>query len=292
VVVRDGRIIGERYAPGFHDHMPLPGWSMTKAVVGTLAGILVADGSLALNDRELLPEWKRPDPRADITVEDLLRMRSGLRFVENYSNPGSDVVRMLFEQKDAAAFAARLPLKHTPGTVWSYSSGTTNILCRIIRDRVGDADYLEWPRRVLFEPIGMSSAVMEPDAAGTFVGSSFMLATARDWARLGQLYLDGGMWQGRRVISENWIRFAMTPTPQAVNYGAHWYLRLNPELGGDTDEAARIPGDAFHALGHEGQTLTVVPSRSLVIVRLGLSIYPDAWNHARFVSEVLDATAS
>src|SRR5262249_44490799 len=155
----DGRIIGERYAPGISENTPLPGWSMTKGVFGTLTGILVDQGALSLGDTDLLPEWKRPDPRAEITLEDLLRMRSGLRFVENYSNPGSDVVRMLFDEQDTAAFAARRPLTSKPGTTWSYSSGSTNIVSRIIRARVGEEHYLEWPRRVLFDPIGMGSAV-------------------------------------------------------------------------------------------------------------------------------------
>lgn len=291
VVVKDGRIVGERYAPGIAEDTPLPGWSMTKSVLGTLVGILVGEGTLSLSDTELLPEWKRPDPRADIRLEDLLRMRSGLRFVESYSNPGSDVVRMLFAQPDAARFSASLPLTAKPGTAWSYASGTTNILSRIVRARVGEEEYSHWPRRVLFDPIGMTSAVMEPDASGTFVASSFMLATARDWARLGQLYLQDGIWDGQRVLSQSWIRFSTSPTPQSDDgmYGAHWWLTLQPELGGGTAEAARIPEDAFFALGHEGQTLTVIPSRGLVIVRLGLSIYIDAWNHAAFVADVLDA---
>jgi CubicO group peptidase (beta-lactamase class C family) len=289
VVVQDGRIVGERYAPGITAHTPLPGWSMTKSVLGSLVGILVEEGKLSLDETELLPEWKRPDARAEIRFEDLLRMRSGLRFVENYANPASDVVRMLFEQPDSARFAASLPLAAKPGTVWSYSSGTTNIISRIVRERVG-ADYLDWPRRVLFDPIGMTSAVMEPDASGTFVCSSFMLATARDWARFGQLHVQEGMWEGRTVVPRRWIDYMTTPTPESdrQSFGAHWWLKISPELGGDTPDAGRIPADAYFALGHEGQTLTIVPSRRLVIVRLGLSIYIDAWNHARFVTDVID----
>ena len=264
---------------------------MSKSVLGALIGILVGQHRLSLDQRALRPEWCAPaDPRGRITVEDLLRMRSGLQFDETYSNPSSDVVRMLFACPDAAAFAAAQPLVCEPGTQWNYSSGTTNILSAIVRATVGEADYLTFPGRALFDPVGMPSAVMEPDASGTFVASSFMLASARDWARFGQLYLQDGVWNGRRILPEGWVEFSVRPTPQSDGrYGAHWWLALQKELGGGTPAAERIPADAFHAFGHEGQTLTVIPSRSMVIVRMGLSIHVDAWNHAGFVSDVLEA---
>jgi CubicO group peptidase (beta-lactamase class C family) len=291
VVVRNGRIVAERYAPGISSKTPLPGWSMTKSVLGALVGILVGDDRLSLDDRELVPEWRAPDPRAEIELEDLLRMRSGLKFSEVYSDLSSDVVKMLFGSPDTAAYAASQPLISPRGTTWNYSSGTTNILSSIVRRVVGDSEYLGWPRRALFDPIGMSSAVMEPDAAGTFVCSSFMLAVARDWARFGQLYLQDGVWNERRVLPDGWVRYSTTPTPQSPGsmYGAHWWLKLGPELGGGTDVATRIPTDAFFALGHEGQTLTVIPSLELVVVRLGLTIHLDAWNHAAFLADLQDA---
>jgi CubicO group peptidase (beta-lactamase class C family) len=291
LVVQDGRIVAERYVRGISADTPLPGWSMTKSILAALVGILVEDGQLRIDEENLLAAWRRPDPRAAITVEDLLRMRSGLKFEENYANPSSDVIRMLFACPDTAGYAARLPLLNPPGTTWSYSSGTTNILSRVTRARVGDEAYFEWPRRALFDRLGMRGAMLEPDASGTFVCSSFMLATAREWAQFGQLHLQDGVWEGRRILPDHWVCFCTTPTPQSphANYGAHWWLKLNPEIGGGTDAAARIPADAFFALGHEGQTLTVIPSQRLVIVRLGLSIYIDAWNHATFVADVLEA---
>jgi len=290
VVVRDGRIVAERYAPGFTEQTPFPGWSMTKSVLGTLIGVLVGEGRLSLHDRALWSQWRDPDPRAAITLEDLLRMRSGLHFSEVYSDLSSDVIEMLFNRSDTAAYAASRPLSSRPGTVWSYSSGTTNILSAIARKVVGEERYSDWPRQVLFDPVGMSSAVLEPDPSGTFVGSSFMLATAQDWARFGQLYLDDGVWEGRRVLPADWVRFSTTPTPQSQGvYGAHWWLKLQPEIGGGTADAARIRSDAFFALGHEGQTLTVIPSLRLVVVRLGLSIYVDAWNHAAFIANLQEA---
>jgi len=253
-------------------------------------GLLVDQGRLSLDQRELLAHWRSPDPRAAISLEDLLRMRSGLHFSESYGNPWSDVVHMLYDCHDTAAYAAGLPLNAAPGAVWSYSSGTSNILSAIVRRVVGEADYHAWPRRELFDRIGMTSAVLEPDGAGTFVCSSYMLATARDWARFGQLFLDGGMCNGRRVLSEDWIRFSTTPTPQSEGrFGAHWWLKLNPEIGGDSPAASRLAPDAFFAVGHEGQTLSVIPSKRLVVVRLGASIYIDAWNHAEFIAQCQDA---
>ena len=291
LVVQDGNLVAERYAPGFSDTTRFPGWSMTKSVLGALAGVLVGEGRLSLQDRHLLPAWRDPDPRAAIAVEDLLRMRSGLAFSEEYADLRSDVIEMLFNQADAAGYAASRKLAAPPGTAWSYASGTTNILSAIARSRVGEADYPAWPRRALFAPLGMTSALMERDASGTFVASSFMLATARDWARFGQLYVQDGVWDGQRLLPDGWVRFSTTRTPQSPDgiYGAHWWLGLKPELGGGTPAAARLPRDAFFAVGHEGQVLTVIPSRRVVVVRLGLSIYIDAWNHASFLAELLDA---
>jgi CubicO group peptidase (beta-lactamase class C family) len=291
VVLHDGEIVAEQYAPGFDATIPLPGWSMAKSVLNALVGILVGEQRLSLQDTALMPQWQPPDPRAAITLEDLLRMRSGLKFSELYSDFSSDVIEMLFNQPDTAAYAARQPLSFPPGKTWSYASGTSNILSAIVRRTVGDSAYFGWPRAALFDPIGMTSATLEPDAAGTFVGSSFMFATARDWARFGQLFLQDGIWDGRRILPVDWVKFSTTPTAPSLlgNFGAHWWLKLGPEIGGGTDAAARIPRDAFFAIGHEAQTLTVIPSRRFVAVRLGLSVYIDAWNQAEFIAELLDA---
>lgn len=290
LIMQDGAIRAERYAPGFTADTPLPGWSMAKSVLSSLVGILVQDARLALSERELLPQWRAPDPRADITLEDLLRMRSGLRFSEAYALPWSDVLRMLYRSSDMGGYSADRPLAHKPGSVWQYASGTSNILSLICRRAVGDAAIASWPRRALFDRLGMTSAVLEPDASGTFVCSSYMVATARDWARYGQLWLDDGRVRGQQLLDRPWIRFSTTPTPQSPQgrYGAHWWLRLNPEIGGETSAAARIPSDAFFAVGHEAQTLTVIPSKRLVVVRLGGSIHIDAWNQAQFIADICD----
>lgn len=292
IVVQDGELLAERYAPGIDADMRLPGWSMAKSVLSALVGMLVDEGRLSLEANELLPHWRSPDPRAAITLEDLLRMRSGLRFSEVYANPWSDVLHMLYNCADMADYASRRPLVSTPGSVWSYASGTSNILSALLRGVLGDALYHTWPRRALFDRLGMTSAVLEPDASGTFVCSSYMLATARHWARYGQLWAGGGRWDGTEILSREWTRFSATPTAQSDGrYGAHWWLKLNPENGGDTAASRRIAPDAIFAVGHEAQTLTIIPSKRLVVVRLGASIYIDAWNQAAFIDEVQDAVS-
>lgn len=281
LVLKDGKIAGERYASGITINTPLNGWSMTKSVMGSLIGILAKSGALSLSDKNLLPEWSG-DGRRDIALEDLLRMRSGLRFSEIYSSPFSDVTRMLYNDGyNAGDYAASRPLEAPPGTKWQYASGTTNILSLIARRKLGEADYPSWPRRALFDPLGMDSAVFETDSTGTFVGSSYLFASARDWARFGAMAAAPGVWRTSST----------TPTPQAPDgkYGAHWWLKLPKELGGGTPADAKIPADSFHALGHEGQCLTVIPSRGLVVVRLGLSIDIKAWNHAQFLADLLAA---
>jgi CubicO group peptidase (beta-lactamase class C family) len=292
-VVHDGKLICEQYAPGFAKDMPLPGWSMTKSAMATLIGARIGEGKLALKDTALLPEWCGPgDPRAKISIEDLLRMRSGLGFSEIYHDPLSDVTRMIFCEPDAAAFAARRSLAHAPGLHWQYASGTSNLLSRVLRRTfASDTDYHRYPQQALFGPAGMRSASIGTDAAGNFVGSSFMFASAGDWARLGQLLLNDGMWEGQRLLPEGWTEFSTRVTPQspAGRYGAHWWRRMSPEFGGESAAAKHIPEDAFFALGHEGQTVSVIPSKKLVLVRLGMSIYIDAWNQAEFASRLCAA---
>ncbi len=220
-------------------------------------------------------------------------MRSGLRFSEVYANPWSDVLHMLYRSGDMGGYAASLPLRHRAGSLWSYASGTSNILSLVARRTLGDAAYHAFPRTRLFDPLGMPSAVMEPDSSGTFVCSSYMMATARDWARYGQLWADGGRVDGEALLPESWVRFSTSPTQESDGrYGAHWWLKLNPDIGGETGAASRIAPDAFFAVGHEGQTLSVIPSRKLVVVRLGASIHIDAWNQAEFIAGIQDILES
>lgn len=296
VVVYKGRIVAERYAPGFTPDTPLLGWSMTKSVINALTGILVRDGRLSVQERAPVPEWQATgDPRGKITLDHLLRMTSGLAFEEDYTNPLKDVTRMLLATPDMAAYAASKPLVAEPGSRWHYSSGTTNIIARILRWAVGgtDADYLTFPRRMLFDAIGMRSAVIEPDTSGTFVGSSFMYATARDWARFGLLYQQDGVWRGVRVLPVGWVEYSRTPTPASPRgaYGAHFWLALRPWSPGSDDGVSTLPPDTFHAIGHEGQFVTIIPSRDLVVVRLGLTQQRGAWNQGSFLRQVLEAVS-
>ncbi|AIO38715.1 beta-lactamase family protein [Burkholderia cenocepacia] len=294
VVMWRGRIVAERYAPGFTADTPLPGWSMTKTVTAALAGMLVAQHKLAPDASALLPEWRgHADPRAAITLDQLLRMTSGLAFNEDYDDPLSDVAVMLFTQPDTARYASAKPLAAAPGTQWAYSSGTSAIVARVMRVAMGgtEDDYLTFPRRALFAPLGMRSAVFEPDAAGTLGSASFMYASARDWARFGQLLLQDGVWNGQRLLPEGWVRYLTRVTPLSTReeFGAHLWVRV-PEPFDDRDtHASPLPADAFHAVGHEGQFVSVVPSRELVVVRLGLSRPESAWNHGAFLARVLDA---
>lgn len=289
VVLHEGRIVAERYAPGFDADMPLPGWSMAKSVTNALTGILVKRGQIDLDDG--VPEWRDTgDEREAISVRHLLQMTSGLTFNEDYADPLGDPIRMLFTEPDTAAFVRGKGLDAAPGSEWDYTSGTTNLLMAVLRDAHGNEN--EWagfPRDALFQPLGMESATLEPDASGTFVGSSFMLATARDWARFGQLYLQDGEWNGSRLLPEGWVEFTQEPAPDADKggYGAHFWLN-----SGDPDTGERpwpdLPADTYAASGYQGQEVVIVPSANLVVVRLGLSRPREAWDREWFVGGVLD----
>jgi CubicO group peptidase (beta-lactamase class C family) len=290
VVVHRGRIVAERYAPGFEETMPLIAWSMTKGMTNALIGLRIKDGKLALTDQTLLPEWRQEgDPRRDISLDDLMRMSSGLAFDESYDDPLADVTEMLFVSGDMTRFAAAKPLIHEPGTYWQYSSGTSVMLAGILRGTfASERDYLTYPRQRLFAPLGMRSAVIETDASGTLVGSSLLYATARDYARLGLLYLQDGVWKGERLLPEGWIAYTLTPTKTSpdLSYGAQMWLKL-PESEGFGEPP--MPDDGFYFLGHEEQIIAVVPSRDLIVVRLGLTQAGGDWDHARDLAPIVRA---
>jgi len=290
VVVHNGRIVAERYAAGLEPATPLIGWSITKSVTNALIGILVKEGRLSLLSPVAVQAWQgQDDARASITLDDLLRMSSGLRFDEDMSNPRADVMQMLLAVGDTAAYAAGKDLTNMPGTVWRYSSGASSILSGVMRHTLReDTDYLTFPRRALFDRIGMASAILETDATGTFVGSSYMYASARDWARFGLLYLKDGVCSGERILPEDWVKYTTTPAPAdpKKSYGAHFWLQIPEEYRRSN---GRLPADAYHAVGHEGQFVTIVPSREVVIVRLGHTRYPNIWDQSAFVLEVLAA---
>jgi CubicO group peptidase (beta-lactamase class C family) len=287
VVVYDGNIIGEKYGVGFDKNSRQIGWSMTKSMTNALVGILVKQGKLKLEDAAPVQAWKN-DERKNITLADLMHMSSGLKWEENYGGP-SGATNMLFKKKDMGVYAADVPLESKPGEVFEYSSGTTNIISRIIRDKVGDEDYYRFPYRELFNKIGMNSIVLEPDAGGTFVGSSYSFATGRDFARFGLLFLNDGVWNNERILPEGWVKFSSTPTIGAKRgqYGAQWWTNAGENNNPANRPYPNVPTDSFNADGFEGQFIFVIPSKKLVVVRLGLTKTDFDMN--KLVSDIIES---
>ena len=285
VVVQNGWVIAERYASGIPPEMPLIGWSMSKSITHALIGLAIREGHLDLKRPPTVPEWSDPhDPRQDITLDQLLRMNSGLAFKESTGALNSDLVRMLTQEADMAQFAASKPLAKTPGRKWRYSSGTTNILSRILRHAIDDDQrYWSFPSQQLFRPLGMTTAVLETDNSGTLVGSSLVWASARDWARFGQLYLDDGNWNGQQLLPQNWVRHARTATRGSKKgYGAHWWLSRRKSRHD-------LPNDSFSAEGYQGQLLLIAPSQRAVVVRLGQTPKKPGFDANDFGADVLSA---
>ncbi|MBB5519373.1 serine hydrolase domain-containing protein [Amphiplicatus metriothermophilus] len=272
LVVVDGALVAERYADGFDAATPFLSWSMAKSVTATIVGAAVLRRHIDITDPAPVEEWRDDPARAAITWNDLLRMQSGLAFDENYADPRSDVNRMLFREADAGAAAARRPLVHPPGDHWSYSSGTTNLIARTLRRVLAEkgVDYQAFAREAVFRPIGAASVVMETDSAGAPIGSSYVYATARDWGRLGQLYLNDGVWEGRRLLPEGWPDYVSAPTPASDGaYGAHFWLNRDGEMRRRYISGA--PESLYFFSGHEGQYVFIIPDKRTVIVRTGMT---------------------
>jgi CubicO group peptidase (beta-lactamase class C family) len=276
LVVHRGHIVAERYQ-GALEHFdrpptpvtaetPLLSWSMAKSVLHAVVGLLVGQGRLDLDAPADVPEWAdRGDPRHAITLRQLLAMRDGLDFVEDYVDGGvSDVIEMLFGrgQADMAHFAADRPLAAPPGTRFNYSSGTSNIVSGVVARTVGPGEpYARFLHSRLFGPLGMATADPEFDEAGTWVASSYLRTAARDYARFGLLYLRDGLWDGVRLLPAGWVDYARTwvsldPEDDSP-YGAHWWGVAGDTLG------------TFRASGYEGQSITLCPALDLMVVRLG-----------------------
>lgn len=290
IVVYDNQLVAEKYAPGFNKKTKMYGWSMAKSFTAALIGTLVKRDKLHIMQPAPVPEWDDPkDPRHAITPENLLQQTSGLDFVENYSK-ASDVTDMLYKMGNMAAFTADHSLAHSPGTVFSYSSGNSNLLSRIIRQTVGEKDYAAYPATALFYKIGMYNTSFEPDPSGTYVGSSYINATARDFARFGMLYYNDGIWNGERILPESWVKQTVTaPVANKLkNYGYQFWLNgLNKN-----DSSARAypdaPADMFYCDGYANQAIYIIPSKKLVIVRLGLTL-DRSFNENAFLKSVLES---
>lgn len=263
-VLHDGRLVAERYGEGADQSTRFLGWSMTKSIAATLAGVLVQDGDTTL---DTVPEiFGTLEDRQDITLEHLLRMTGGLALREG--NDGTDPTsQMLFTQRDMAGFAATRERLHAPGDHWEYMSGNTVLASHELQTHLGDTleDQVRSLRARLFEPVGVYSAILEPDASGTLVGSSYMYATAHDWARLAQLYLDRGQVDGRQIFPEHWADLAADPTPGSNNdYGLGFWIPLPHDA---------LPEGTYTMHGFQSQLAFIMPEQDLVIVRFGATNY-------------------
>ncbi|MDE2410748.1 MAG: serine hydrolase [Sphingomonadales bacterium] len=280
LVLKDGRIVAERYAAPYHQNTRFVSWSMAKTVTGVMIGMLVSDGRLRLDETAPVPAWQRPgDPRGEITLRQLLQMRSGLRHVEAEGAPyKTDTARMLFldGRDDMAAFAEAPPLEAEPGTKWKYSSATTVILSDLAaRSLTPSSDPAERRRVVqdylrnrIFEPLGMKSAIPEFDAAGTLIGGSLIHATARDWSRFGEFLRHHGAVKGAQLIPTTWITFMTQPSPRNPGYGAQLWLN-RPQVDDGHVEWPGLPASTFSMNGHLGQFVVVSPAQGVTVVRLG-----------------------
>ena len=287
VVMANGKLAAERYAAGYDKDTRFVSWSMAKTVTGVLIGMLVSDGLLALDEPAPVPLWQRPgDPRAEITLRHLLQMRSGLRHTEAGDPPyESSEVRMLFldGRDNMAKWASEQPLEAEPGKMFEYSSNTSVILADIAARALTASDKPEARRKAvadylqqrLFGPLGMTSMVPEFDASGTLVGGSLMHATARDWAKLGEmLRLKGRAPGGEQLVPQRWVEAMVTPSPASPHYGFQTWL--NREIPGTEPSEHplfpdRAPKSLFSLIGHMGQYVLVSPEQRVTLVRLGHS---------------------
>ncbi len=290
VVVHDGRVIAERYAAGVGIDTPLPGFSMTKSVVNALVGVLTQQGLVTPSMPAPIPEWRgADDPRREIEVEHLMRMTTGLDLDE--TNSGFDRSSRMYLQDDTAAYAVDARMIAPPGERWRYSSPSTQILSRIIRDAAGGPEQtlaLAW--RELFNPLGMRHVTLEFDSVGTLLGATNMLASARDWAKFGLLYLNDGVVGEKRILHEDWVDFCAAATLD-TDYAAGFWTNRSEHPNARTRVQLGIPRDAFFASGDLGQRVVIMPSQKLVVVRLGDSVDPtgDIRGLGRLVKEVIAA---
>jgi len=287
VVAWKGQIIGERYADGVNENTSLLGWSAAKSITASLTGVMVQNHGLDITLPVGLPEWDH-DERKGITINHLLRMESGLDFEEDYM-PLADATKMLYESTDMGVFAAAHPSAAGPGERWTYSSGTSNVLADILYSRIGGTPaalhHLAYDE--FFNQLGITTAVFEHDESDAFVGSSYLYMSARDWLRVCKLYMDDGVWNGERILPKGWVKYALTPAPQATNacYGAHIWLNAA------TDPADRklpgLPPDSYYFKGFQGQWIVGIPSKDIMVARLGVTNSKEGWSPERVIIEML-----
>ena len=285
LVLYDGHIVAEQYAPGFDKNTVMLGWSMSKSFTGAMVGILVNQHKLSVDQPAPVASWTNSE-KSNITIKNLLQQTTGLDFTENYTRPSS-VTKMLFRQGDMAAYTASLPLKYRPGTVFNYSSGNSNILSKLIRQVVGEKNYVAFPYSELFYKINAYSFLLEPDASGTYIGSSYSYATARDFARFGLLYYNNGIWNGEQILPASWVRESVQPSiaDKRKHYGYQFWLNGYDENDSTKRWYPDVPADMFFCDGYGGQDVYIIPSEKLIVVRLGLHTVDEN----KFLKEVIQS---
>ncbi|TXD50018.1 serine hydrolase domain-containing protein [Polaribacter sp. IC073] len=278
VVLYKDQIISEKYAEGFHKDARILGWSMTKSIMSTVFGVLQHQNKINVQEVAPIDSWQK-DARKSITINNLLQMNSGLEWDENYSEI-SDATTMLFLERDMTKMQEEKPLKYETNASWNYSSGTSNLLSKILRKQFKThQEYLDFWYTDFIDKIGMNSMVVETDLVGNYVASSYAWATARDWAKFGLLYLHNGTWNGAKLFNKNWVDYVTTPTPTSNGtYGAQFWLNAEKQF-------KDVPKNMYFADGYQGQRVYVLPDEEMVIVRFGLTNF----NENEFLKEVLKA---
>ncbi len=285
LVVKDGKVIAETYADGFSAKSKLLGWSMTKSMNAIMLGNMEMRGLIDPNKKPVFGVWAN-DERAEISLDDMLHMASGLDLAEIYQ-PGQTVTRLLFTENSGSDLGFDVPLVAEPGTRYGYSSGTSNLLARLVFEKNGgDAQAnLDYLHKTFLEPMGMRDTVFETDPSGVFMGGSFMLASARDWARVGQLMLNGGELNGHRIVTEDWVKRALAPNHTENNKGYGYQFWLN--YGNEEIRWPDVPENTYALQGSRDQLAMMFPDENMIIVRLGWSIdrtYPKSERFGEIMS--------
>ena len=282
VVLYKDKLIAEKYDIGFNKNSKILGWSMTKSITSSAFGVLAKQGKIDIYKPAPIAEWQKDD-RKIITINDLLHMNSGLEWEENY-NTICDATRMLFQAEDMGKVQMDKPAQFKPNTHWSYSSGTTNLLSRILKNQFKtQQEYLDFWYSAVIDKIGMNSMIVEQDMSGTFVGSSYAWATPRDWSKFGLLYLRKGNWNGEQILDESWVKYTSTPTNTSEGrYGAQFWLNA----GGKFPD---VPRDMFYCSGYQGQMVAIIPSMDMVIVRMGVREGDKGFDFNGFLKGIIDS---
>ncbi|WP_316636136.1 serine hydrolase [uncultured Flavobacterium sp.] len=282
VVLYKDKLIAEKYDTGFNKDSKILGWSMTKSITSSAFGVLAKQGKIDIYKPAPIAEWQKDD-RKIITINDLLHMNSGLEWEEDYSTI-CDATIMLFKSEDMGKVQMDKPAQFKPNTHWNYSSGTTNLLSRILRSQFKtQQEYLDFWYSAVIDKIGMNSMVVEQDMTGTFVGSSYGWATPRDWSKFGLLYLRKGNWNGEQILDVSWVKYTSTPTNTSKGkYGAQFWLNA----GGKFPD---VPRDMFYCSGYQGQMVAIIPSLDMVIVRMGVKEEEPGFDFNGFLKGIIDS---